>query len=77
MKKKYFILLITLLFSIPLISQRNCGTMQYLQQQINENPSLLQKMHDNEVYLQNYILNSRERKASAIITIPVVVHVVY
>ena len=43
MKKKYFILLITLLFSIPLISQRNCGTMQYLQQQINENPSLLTK----------------------------------
>ena len=47
MKKNYFILFITLLFSMLLLSQRNCGTMQYLQQQINENPSL-QKMNDNE-----------------------------
>ena len=77
MNKNYFILLITLLFSLPLISQRNCGTMQYLQQQIIENPSLLQKMNDNEVYLQNYIQNSLESNSSTIITIPVVVHVVY
>ena len=65
------------MFSITSISQRNCGTMQYLQQQIHENPSLLQKMNDNEVYLQNYIQNSPENNSSTIITIPVVVHVVY
>ena len=75
--RKHFILFIFILFSITSTSQRNCGTMHYLQQQINENPSLLQKMNDNEVYLQNYIQNSPENNSSTIITIPVVVHVVY
>ena len=75
--RMHFILFIFILFSITSTSQRNCGTMHYLQQQINENPSLLQKMNDNEVYLQNYIQNSPENNSSTIITIPVVVHVVY
>ena len=61
--RKHFILFFFILFSITLTSQRNCGTMHYLQQQINENPSLLQKMNDNEVYLQNYIQNSPENNS--------------
>ena len=65
------------LLTNSIISQRNCGTMQYLQEQINETPSLLQKMNDNESYLQDYIQNLPENNSNTIITIPVVVHVVY
>ena len=72
---KYFILFIFILFLL-LRLLKEIVVPYYLQQQINENPSLLQKMNDNEVYLQNYIQNSRNN-SSTIITIPVVVHVVY
>ena len=75
--KKYFILFICFLFTNTITSQRNCGTMQYLQEQINANPNLIQRMNDNELNLKNYIENSPENNSSTIITIPVVIHVVY
>ena len=58
-----------------MISQRNCGTNIYNNRY--ENPSLLQKMNDNEVYLIKLYSKLPESNSSTIITIPVVVHVVY
>ena len=57
-------------------SQRNCGTMQYLSEQIEKNPSLKINFEKTEHKLQQWI-NSNNTKTSNVITIPVVVHVVY
>ena len=38
-----------LLTSFSLFSQRNCGTMQYHQQMLDEDPSLFQKMQESRV----------------------------
>ena len=50
--------------------------MEYLSQQIEQNPSLIKKMQSDEIKLQNWIKNNNG-KQSSVITIPVVVHVVY
>ena len=57
-------------------SQRNCGTMQYLSEQIEKNPSLKINFEKTEHKLQQWI-SSSNTKTSNVITIPVVVHVVY
>ena len=57
-------------------SQRNCGTMQYLSEQIEKNPSLKINFEKTEHKLQQWI-NNNNTKTSNVITIPVVVHVVY
>ena len=66
-----------LLISFSLFSQRNCGTMQYHQQMLDEDPSLFQKMQDQEIQIQQWILNNTGNENTSVITIPVVVHVVY
>ena len=66
-----------LLNSFSLFSQRNCGTMQYHQQMLDEDPSLFQKMQNQELQIQQWILNNSGIENTSVITIPVVVHVVY
>ena len=65
------------LSSFSLFSQRNCGTMQYHQQMLDEDPSLFQKMQNQEIQIQQWILNNTSMENTSVITIPVVVHVVY
>ena len=75
--KKFFIGFFILSFGYNNIySQRNCGTMQYLSEQIEKNPSLKINFEKTEHKLQQWI-NSNNTKTSNVITIPVVVHVVY
>ncbi|MBC7885134.1 MAG: T9SS type A sorting domain-containing protein [Saprospiraceae bacterium] len=58
--------------------ERNCGTMEVLDRQIKENPSMLKNMDEIERQVQEYIRKhpngSGER---TVITIPTVFHVVY
>ncbi|MFT7588331.1 MAG: hypothetical protein ACI959_000538 [Limisphaerales bacterium] len=60
-------------------AQRNCGSMDYLQQQLNEDPKRATKMDAIELHTQNAIANAAIMRSAVdgIITIPVVVHVVY
>jgi len=60
-------------------SVRNCGTMDYLAKQIQENPDLLNQMQENKQKLQQYISNNYDalEQERAVYTIPTVVHVVY
>ena len=51
--------------------------MEYLEYLKAQDPQLEQKMAQDEVDLQNRIQNQSNSKASSVITIPVVVHVVY
>jgi hypothetical protein len=53
-----------------------CATMQILQQQLREDPEILQRMDVIEQYNSNYSSNL-QLKTRSIITIPVVVHIVY
>ncbi|NNE28652.1 MAG: T9SS type A sorting domain-containing protein [Saprospiraceae bacterium] len=58
-------------------AQRNCGTMEYLEQQIESQPDLLQKMDEIERFTERYIESQAGEARGEIYTIPVVVHVVY
>ena len=51
--------------------------MQYHQQMLDEDPSLFQKMQNQELQIQQWILNNSGIENTSVITIPVVVHVVY
>jgi len=58
-------------------SQRSCGTMQHLQMQLQSDPKLTDRMQQIENKTQQIISSNTQNKTAAIITIPVVVHVVY
>ena len=78
-KKGVFILVCLLIFNVNQLKgqERNCGTMIYFEEQKKNNPTLLKKIQDNELKLQNWIKNNTNKNLVNIITIPVVVHVVY
>ena len=44
---------------------------------LDEDPSLIQKMQNQEIQIQQWILNNTSMENTSVITIPVVVHVVY
>ena len=74
---RYSLILFFLLTSFSSFSQRNCGTIQYHQQMLDEDPSLFQKMQNQELQIQQWILNNSNKENTSIVTIPVVVHVIY
>jgi hypothetical protein len=59
------------------IAQRTCGTMEAWQNQLAKNPDLLHQRAIIQSQMQEWINNPENHKTNAIITIPVVVHVVY
>ena len=69
-------LLLALLFlagTLTLSAQRNCGSMDLLEQQIQQDPNRL----DNLEKLERFTETFDAAEAKALTTIPVVVHVVY
>ncbi len=59
-------------------AQRDCGTMQHYQEQLLQNPDLLNNQQSIEKHTNKWIQNyGGDNKDGAIVTIPVVVHVVY
>ncbi len=56
---------------------RNCGTMQHLLEMEAADPTLAARMQQIEQQTQQILANSAANKTAAIITIPVVFHVVY
>jgi hypothetical protein len=75
--------LLSLVFAIVLTgvsaqTTDRCGTMQYLELQKQQDPGLEQRMNVIEQQIQDYVNhNSNNKTAAAIITIPVVFHVIY
>lgn len=76
MKHFYFVALIFLFIFDGLLAQRTCATMEVLEMQQAQDPLLQQRMDEIEqqtqAFLQSDVVQSR-----AVITIPVVVHVLY
>ncbi len=56
---------------------RNCGTMQHLHEMEQRDPSTAQRMQVIERETNQWISSNSANKVAAVVTIPVVVHVVY
>ena len=70
-----FSFLLITAFSTGLMAQRNCGSMDYLEEQLQSDPKRAAKMEAIERFTNDFIENSD--RVTGVITIPVVVHVVY
>jgi hypothetical protein len=57
--------------------KRNCGTMEHHHKLLKNDPHYAQNLERIEIFTQEYIKNNQNFKTGAIITIPVVYHVVY
>lgn len=79
MKKNLFTIcsIILMTGSLTAQNQRTCGTMEYLAAQKQADPGLEQRMSDIERDVQQWITSNPNQKLSAVITIPVVFHIVY
>lgn len=77
MKKAFLLLAMIFFLAGSMFAQlRNCGTMEYLKWQQQQDPTLAQRMQDIENATQAYIA-SNPGETRTVITIPVVVHVIY
>ncbi len=75
---KISLALLLLVSATPANAQRNCGAMEHLQNMILQDPSVLQNRQSIEQFTQNWIINNPQGNTGrALVTIPVVVHVVY
>ncbi|MBL0103942.1 MAG: zinc metalloprotease [Bacteroidetes bacterium] len=82
MNKKLLLIGIGMLFSVLVnaqsVSHRNCGTMDNLQQQMAADPGLASRMQQIENQTAAYLnAHKNQNSTNAIITIPVVFHIVY
>jgi len=79
MKEKRILFFFLLLFFNYLQAQKKCFTSFYEQQELRHDPSLAEKINSIEGFAKSHINsgNYRLSGSSAIIKIPVVVHVLY
>ncbi|MBK9256307.1 MAG: T9SS type A sorting domain-containing protein [Saprospiraceae bacterium] len=63
-------------FNSAIAQERNCGSMIYLQSQMETDPEMQERLIKIEQHTRQFI-NSTSQRSSNVITIPVVVHVVY
>jgi len=80
MKKVYLLIIILASFHgfrATGQNSRNCGTMEYLSEQMANDPELTFRMEAIEREVDQWISNNHNQRVQAIITIPVVFHVVY
>ena len=76
--KKIVLLLCLLTVSIFFAQERNCSSMENLAYRMQQDPELKQRMDAIEVFTRQKINdNQNNRVDGAVITIPVVVHVIY
>ena len=72
--------LIVLLFSIPSFSQtarRSCATQEVLQEQKRFYPEIVDSIVLIERHTQSFVALPQMKTRAALITIPVIVHIVY
>jgi PKD repeat protein len=57
--------------------KRNCGTTEYMESMLSADPAWKIRLEDYERDIEQFSLNRNSMRTQAVITIPVVVHVVY
>jgi hypothetical protein len=75
-KKILKISLVIAFFGSTVFAQRNCGTMDYLEQQLQSDPALQQRMNEIEEHTNGFVLEE-DNRVGASVTIPIVFHVLY
>jgi hypothetical protein len=81
--KKFASLLAAICFAASAITlnaqqaYHRCSSMEYLHDQLAQDPGLAARMQQIEQQVQNYIQNNPDQHSRSVVTIPVVVHVVY
>jgi len=76
MKQIFPLLMFVFALNSALVGQRNCGSTEYQMMIEQEDPSIIQRREDIEQFTRDY-LSSNPQGERALVTIPVVVHVVY
>src|SRR6187399_2941026 len=80
MKKVYLLIVILtsiLGFRVTAQNSRVCGTMEYLSAQMANDPELASRMDAIERDIDQWSTSTNNQRVEAVITIPVVFHVVY
>ncbi|MFT4532977.1 MAG: hypothetical protein ACJA1A_001042 [Saprospiraceae bacterium] len=75
--RKYLLLLVLGLLCATSYGQRQCGAMDHLHNEIQQNPERAKILEDIERHTSKWIKENDENSQRAVVTIPVVVHVVY
>jgi len=78
--KKTILIGIILIGMMPFLNaQRQCGTMEYLQSQMLEDPDLEARMQAYEIEIDKWIQSNQDyiNSSKSVVQIPVVVHIVY
>jgi Pregnancy-associated plasma protein-A/Secretion system C-terminal sorting domain/Fibronectin type III domain len=78
---KQFLTLLTAFFAVFSLNaqthqHRNCAAMEVLEQQLQADPSMRQRMEAVERHTENFV-SKPQLHTRAVVTIPVVVHIVY
>lgn len=77
MKQTVLLLVSFIILGISgLQAQRNCGSMEHLANQLEQNPEFQKNLDNLEKYTQKFVQENREL-SNGVVTIPVIVHVVY
>lgn len=75
--KKILLSVLALSGMITAQAQRKCGSMEHLHMMIQQDPTVQEAREDIERFTENFIAGGGAENARAVITIPVVVHVLY
>lgn len=73
---KKIVTLVALVLSFSAFAQRNCGTMEHYERAVQENPFYEENLQNIENFTNDF-LTHYTGEDRAVVTIPVVVHVVY
>ncbi len=76
LKQFSYFFLTFLLFTNTIEAQRVCGSMEVLEQQLKSDPELINRMNSIENQTQQF-LNNPKAGSRAVVTIPVVFHIIY
>ena len=76
MKQIFTLLVAVLALQHHTLAQRNCGTTEYQMMLEQQDPSIINQREEIEQFTRDFVLNNPQGER-ALVTIPVVVHVVY
>jgi PKD repeat protein len=76
-KNLLFVLVALMILNLPLANAQRCASADYLQQQLQQDPSMQARRGAIEQQTNQFIANAANHSGRSLITIPVVVHVVW
>jgi len=75
--KKLLLAFVACVLCVSAYGQRQCGSMDHLHHEIEQNPERAKVLQDIENHTTNWIKKNANNSTRAVVTIPVVFHVVY